>query len=292
MTVSIMITTRNRADDLSVTLRALRALRPGPHEVLITLDGCTDRSRAVVSSLMPEARVFENQIGGGSVPARDRMMRAASGDLVLSLDDDSYPLDGDFLPRAAAFFEQDPGLGVLCFPQRSEEFPDTLEQADFGPDELTGSYASSGAMLRRSTYLALDGYAVVFGHICEEPDYALQCTAAGVRVRRHTGLLIRHHYSGVNRDEIRIHHLQARNECWSVLLRCPSPWWPLVLLRRAAGQFFYACSRGPAWVLREPTWWRRFIEGLPSVWRCRRTVAWPAYQAWRKTLRNPRRLPS
>jgi hypothetical protein len=42
MTVSIMITTRNRAADLQRTCRVLRTLDPAPLEILITADGCTD----------------------------------------------------------------------------------------------------------------------------------------------------------------------------------------------------------------------------------------------------------
>lgn len=287
MTISVMITTRNRADDLAVTLKALTRLRPQPDEVLVTLDGCTDLSRQVVETLWPDAKVIENRAGLGSIPARDHMLREAKSDLVLSLDDDSYPLDEDFLARAALFFEQDSSLAVLWFPQRSEEFPASLAQADFGSDQRTGSYPSSGALIRRSTYLALPGYCTAFGHAYEEPDYSLQCIAAGQYVRLHTGLLIRHHYSGTNRNEVRIHHQHSRNECWSVLMRCPWPTLPFVLLRRAAGQFLYACRRGPRWIVREPLWWAQAIRGAPRIMTGRSPLPYDGYRRWRALIRRP-----
>ena len=40
---------------------------------------------------VPEARLFVNKLRLGSVASRDRIMRAARGDLVLALDVDSYP---------------------------------------------------------------------------------------------------------------------------------------------------------------------------------------------------------
>jgi GT2 family glycosyltransferase len=290
MTSSVIITTKNRSGELANTLQALRKLHTSPKEFLITLDRCTDDSREVVTSLWPSAKVSVNNPGKGSIPARDNMLRAASGELVLSLDDDSYPLDRDFFSKAAALFDADPKLAVLWFPQRSEEFPDSLDQSDFGPDQLTGSYSSSGAIIRRAAYLALPGYATDFGHAYEEPDFALQCLAAGWSVRQHTGLLIRHHYSGVNRNELRTHHLHARNEAWSVLLRCPSPWWPFVLLRRALGQLLYAAKRGPRWLVREPLWWWTALVGASAIWRQRAPVAWSAYRRWRQLLRRPEPL--
>ncbi len=291
MTVSVMITTRNRADDLARTLRALQLLAPPPAEVLITLDGCTDDSLSVVSKIWPEARVFKHLCSEGSITARDRMLRTATSDLVLSLDDDSYPEDTDFLRQAAEWFVQQPKLAVLCFPQRSEEFHASMTQRDFGDNQLTGSYASSGAIIRRSTYLQLEGYMTTFIHAYEEPDYALQCVAAGHVVARHTGLVIRHHYSAINRNEIRTHHQHARNECWSVLKRCPAPWWPFVIIKRTGGQFLYACRRGGPWIMREPLWWWQAMKGTGTMWSLRNPVSWSAYQNWRRLLRSPRKYP-
>src|SRR4030095_9535943 len=184
MSVSVMITTRNRSEDLRRTCFALHQLDPPPLEVLITVDGCAeDVVEAVREELPSEARLFVNKIGLGSVASRDRMMRAARGDLVLALDDDSYPEQLDCIARILAFFEERPNLAVLHFPQRTDEYPETLTQPNFGPEHLTRSFANSGAVLRRATYLQLPGFESRFFHIYEEPDYALQCVAAGWEVR-------------------------------------------------------------------------------------------------------------
>src|SRR5439155_235395 len=91
MRVSIMITTRNRAGELRRTIQMLGKLDPSPDEILITADGCTDDTAEFVSSALPNAKLIVNQSAIGSVASRDRMMREAKGDLVLALDDDSYP---------------------------------------------------------------------------------------------------------------------------------------------------------------------------------------------------------
>src|SRR5215468_8019146 len=261
MTVSVMITTKGRTEDLRRTCRALQNLNPPPLEVLITADGCTADVVEAVKAEFPEARVFVNQFGLGSVASRDRMMREAQGDLVLALDDDSYPEQLDCITRIVTFFEQRPKLAVLHFPQRTDEYPETLAQTDFGSEHLTRSFANSGAVLRRSTYLQLPGFEPRFFHMYEEPDYALQCVAAGYDVLFSPIITIRHHYSGQARNEMRVHHRHARNEMWSTLMRCPLPFAIGIVAWRIFSQFRYACRRGWSRVVREPVWWCEALAG-------------------------------
>jgi GT2 family glycosyltransferase len=280
MRVSIMITTCNRLEELQRTIQVLRKLDPPPDEILITADGCTDGTAEFVSSTLPRAKFIVNQPGIGSVASRDRMIREARGDLVFALDDDSYPEQADCIERIVPFFEQRPELAVLHFPQRTDEYPETLVQKNFGPEHLTRSFANSGAVLRRSTYLQLPGFEPRFFHMYEEPDYALQCVAAGYDVLFSPVITIRHYYSGQARDEIRIHHRHARNELWSTLMRCPFPFGIGIVLWRVFSQFRYACKRGWSWVLREPLWWRRALAGIPYCLRKRRAVSRASYKRW------------
>jgi GT2 family glycosyltransferase len=280
MTVSVMITTKNRVSDLRRTCCALRKLKPPPLEVLITSDGSTENVVEAVNAELPQARVFVNQIGLGSVASRDRMLREARGDLVLALDDDSYPEQLDCIVRFVPLFEQRPKLAVLHFPQRTDEYPETLAPTNFGSEHLTRSFANSGAVLRRSTYLQLPGFESRFYHMYEEPDYALQCVAAGYDVLFSPMITIRHHYSGQGRDEMRVHHRHARNELWSTLMRCPFPFAVGIAAWRVFSQFRYACKRGWWWVVREPVWWGRALAGIPYCLRNRMPVSWAGYKRW------------
>ena len=280
MTLSVMITTKNRVEDLKRTTRVLAELDPGPQEILITADGCTDGTASLVKSELPDAKLIVNEQARGSVASRDRMMREAQGDLVLALDDDSYPEQLDCIPRIVRLFEEGPELAVLHFPQRTDEYPETITQPNFDPEHLTRSFANSGAVLRRSTYLELPGFESLFFHMYEEPDYALQCVAAGYEVLFSPVVTIRHHYSGEVRSELRNHHRHARNELWSVLLRCPFPYVVPVAIYRAATQFGYAWHRGGRWLLREPLWWWSALKGFPWLFRKRQPVHWSAYKKW------------
>ena len=212
--------------------------------------------------------------------SRDRMMREALGDLVLALDDDSYPEQLDCISRIVPFFEQRSKLAVLHFSQRSDEYPETLAQTNFCSEHLTCSFANSGAVLLRSAYLELPGFEPRFFHMYEEPDYALQCVAAGCDVLFSPMITIRHHYSGQARDEIRTHHRHARNELWSTVMRCPLPFAVGIAAWRVFSQFRYACKRGWSWVIREPNWWWQALGGIPYCVRKRRPVSWAGYERW------------
>ena len=280
MTVSVMITTRHRIEDLRRTCRVLLQLNPAPLEVLITMDGCTPDMLKTVKAEFPEARLSANKVGLGSVASRDRMMRQAQGDLVLALDDDSYPEQLDCIARIMPMFEQRPKLAVLHFPPRTDEYPDTLARTNFGWEHLMRSFANSGAVLRRSTYLQLPGFEARFFHMYEEPDYGLQCVAAGYDVLFSPVITIRHHYSKHARNEIDVHHRHARNEFWSTLMRCPFPFVLGILAWRVFSQFRYACKRGVGWVIREPAWWLQALAGIPYCLRKRSPVTLAGYKRW------------
>jgi GT2 family glycosyltransferase len=208
------------------------------------------------------------------------MMREARGDWVLALDDDSYPEQTDCLARLVPLFQRHARLAVLHFPQRTDEYPGTLTKTDFGHERLTRSFANSGAVLRRSVYLELSGFEPRFFHMYEEPDYALQCVAAGYEVCYSPIITIRHHYSGQRRSEIRNHHRHSRNESWSTIIRCPFPQMPAVVAYRVFSQFRYACKRGMSWVVREPVWWFQALGGVPYCLRKRNPVPWAKYREW------------
>jgi hypothetical protein len=90
----------------------------------------------------------------------------------------------------------------------------------------------------------------------------------------------------VGRNELAIHHRHARNECWSVLMRCPFPWMPFVLLGKALSQARYASTRGWYWLRQEPVWWWQAMAGIPKAWRQRQPVRWESYRLWLKAMQN------
>lgn len=286
-TVAVMITTHNRRADLERTCEVLDELEPAPEEILVFADACTDGTEEYLAGKGAPYRILRSAARRGSIPNRHEMMRESAADIVFSLDDDSHPLERDALARIRELFAANPEIAVASFPQRTDEFPETLSATSFGARLMVGSYASSCAALRRAVYVELGGYETQFGHSYEEPDFALRCLAAGHQVRFEPGLTVRHYFTAAQRNEIRNHHLHARNEFWSVLMRCPWPWWPIVAAYRAMRQLGYACKRGWNWVVREPLWWWAALHGAPRAWARRAPLAWARYLAWMRLLGKP-----
>ena len=277
-----MITTKNRVKDLQRTCEVLKKLDPAPLEILITADGCTDSTVDFVRECYPEFKLIINDIGQGSVASRARMMQVAQGDLVLALDDDSYPEQLDCIAHLIDLFANRPNIAVAHFPQRTDEYPETLEQTDFGNDYYyTRSFANSGACLRRDIYSQLPGFEGEFFHMYEEPDYALQCIGTGYDVLLDPQITIRHHYSPKNRSSFRTHHQHARNELWSTVMRCPLPQSLFIALYRVFSQAkFITKHHGFKGLVQEPIWWWQAIQKLPYFFKKRQPMTWERYSQW------------
>jgi GT2 family glycosyltransferase len=287
MRVAICIATHNRCEELARTLRELARLAPPPDEILIAADGCTDGTVEFVRREHASARLIVHDHARGSIPSRNALAEACASEVFVSLDDDSYPLEADFIARVRALFSENTKLAVASFPQRTDEHPETLTRSDFGPSRFVGSYANSAAAVRRSVFRELGGYPECFFHMYEEPDFALRCVAEGWEVRYETAMTVRHHFTATARNELRVHQRHARNELWSVLMRCPAPQLLAVAAFRAARQFGYAWHRGLGWVVREPRWWVACAAGIPRCLNARAPLPWKRYAAWMRLLRTP-----
>jgi GT2 family glycosyltransferase len=287
MRLALTIATKNRRPELERTLAQLRTLDPPADELWIVADGCTDDTVPWVRAHAPDARLIVHAQSQHSIRSRDEMIRATAAEIIVGLDDDSYPLAANFVAHVKRRFAARPRCAVLSFPQRTDEFPVTLTATDFGPPCRAGSYVNAASAIRRAAYLELGGMPLEFEHMGDEADFGLRCIAAGWEIIYDTAVVFRHHWSALERSEVRNHWRHSRNEAWSILLRCPAPWWPLLHLRRAAGQAAYALRRGPAWLVREPQWWWAAARGAPAIWRQRRPVDWAAYRRWLALMRRP-----
>jgi GT2 family glycosyltransferase len=291
LTCAISIATHNRLPELRRTLGIVAELKPPPDELLVCADGCDDGTAGYVREKFPDAKVIEHAEPMGSIRSRIELMRAASSHIVVSLDDDSYPMDFDFIARVRELFNSLPHMAVASFPQRTDEFPETLTAHDFGRGRYVGNYVNAAAAFRRGVYMELEGWPPEFEHAYDESDYTLQCLAAGYAVYYEPGIVIRHHFTSLKRNEIRTHHRHARNEQWSMWRRCPFPGVLALSAYRALSQFRYARKRGAAWVLREPAWWVMALRGLPAALRKRRPVPTRVYRRWLRLVREPIETP-
>jgi GT2 family glycosyltransferase len=287
-TCTVVITTHNRCSELRETLQQLRVLDPRPDAVLVCLDQCTDHSRSMLEREFPECAILENEVKLGSVPSRDRAFRLAKTDLIVSLDDDSYPIQKNFMNAISDLAQRHPEAGAFTV---AEVRNDDLAGSGKGP-HASGRYVPAfpncAGIYRRELYGTIAEFPSFFCHAYEEPDYCLQLYAAGLGVWFEPSLSVRHRFSMRERNMLLRHRQNARNEFWSVIMRCPFPYVFAVALYRLIRQFQHAFGQGLRWWTREPLWWVEALAGIPECVRRRRAVSWKRYYGWMRLARKPR----
>ena len=120
LTVSVIIPTKNRADELLLVVRSLLAQSVPPRQIIIVDQSESDEGRILVESefrhtaknLREAVRldyVHDTTITGGAV-ARNRAMEIAQGSVWLFLDDD-VELEGDFVEQLLEVYSAIPDAG-------------------------------------------------------------------------------------------------------------------------------------------------------------------------------------
>jgi GT2 family glycosyltransferase len=149
LTCAISIATHNRLPELRRTLDVIAGLDPAPDELLVCADGCEDGTAQYVREHFPNAKLIEHARPLGSIPSRIELMRASASDIVASLDDDSYPMDSDFIARVRKLFAARPWPPFPSTPMNSPKRwpPRTSARAIMPPISSTPPRHSAGASI-------------------------------------------------------------------------------------------------------------------------------------------------
>jgi len=100
--ISVVVCTYNGARTLAETLKHLKKLKYPDYEVIVVNDGSRDNSAIIASEYGVHLISTENR---GLSSARNTGMQAATGEIVVYVDDDAYP-DPDWLTYLAATFRK------------------------------------------------------------------------------------------------------------------------------------------------------------------------------------------
>ena len=104
--IAAIVTAYERTEQTLATLRVIHNCEPRPAEVLVHVDGNQGCCAEAIRAAFPEVRVLVSgkRIGPGG--GRNKLMAAATSELVASFDDDSYPIDSDYFARAVRLFDK------------------------------------------------------------------------------------------------------------------------------------------------------------------------------------------
>lgn len=182
-------------------------------------------------------RLLEPGVNTG-IAGRNLAARAATADLLLMLDDDSYPVD-DALATLVAAFVADPQLAVAGGRVREVDSRDgqALEEGlgtfDWwlgrGDRPMSGTgvpaffFPEGASLVRRSMFLEVAGFFEPYFHGCEGLDLTTRLVGAGWDVRYFPEAVFEHmkpeyRVAGADRDV----YYRVRNQLWYLWLRFPA----------------------------------------------------------------------
>jgi GT2 family glycosyltransferase len=222
--VTVLITARDRPDELRVTLRGLRAQTYQAIELLV-VDDCSDTPlEPLVHEMWPGATLRRNEKNLGLIASRSLGMRLARGEYIVSLDDDSCLVEADALAAAVVRMEREKDIGVMTFfvHHGTALPPDTTRPAE----RYVASFIGCGHMIRREVVETLGGYRDFYFYYGEEAEYSLRVLDAGWKILFFPRVVVHHRVSETGRAGDRILFHSYRNNLWTLLLRIP---WPRVL---------------------------------------------------------------
>ncbi|HEY2334369.1 MAG TPA: glycosyltransferase [Solirubrobacterales bacterium] len=212
--LSVVIPTKDRAPALARTLAALEAQRSGEGRIEAVVvdngsaDGTVEQVRGRAAGAAIPIQLLE-QPDGGPAAARNAGGKAASGDVLLFLGDDTEP-DGPNLLRAhldlhAARPEETYGLlGRITWSPRSPVTPFMrwLEnggpqfhygEIEAGPVDAASYFYSSHASVKRSLFERVGGFDERFPTAAvEDTELGARLADAGLELDYHPELLVLH----------------------------------------------------------------------------------------------------
>ncbi|MEO1128699.1 MAG: glycosyltransferase [Planctomycetota bacterium] len=136
----------------------------------------------------------------------------ARGDWLIMLDDDSAPLDAEFIDVLEQAPSDVAAVGAeITLPDGSHEW-----------GGLPEVFIGCGVAIRRDVFLELDGYDPHFGYYAEEYDLAARMLISGYRVLHARQFRVRHRKVAHGRDMNAIVRRLVRNNAWVVHRYAPA----------------------------------------------------------------------
>ena len=242
--LSVVIPNWNGLRLLPTCLSALRAQTFRDFETLVVDNGSTDGSREFLAREFPEARVLALETNRGFAPAVNEGIRAARGEVVVLLNNDTEA-DPQWLAEIARALDENPRAGMVACKLRLFDPRDHLHSAgdfcrvdgipgnrgvwepDRGQyDDARGVFGACGgaAAYRRAMLDEIGGLDEALGSYCEDVDLNWRARLAGYEVAYAPNAIVYHMISATGGGVISSFFV-GRNFIWVIAKNYPSGLW-------------------------------------------------------------------
>lgn len=228
--VSVIIPTFRRAEMLLRTLERIADCDPPPAEILVHVDAGDDITAPCLARSHPNVVLITSDTRQGPGGGRNRLVRAASYEYLVSLDDDSWPNHADFFLRVSRLLEEYPRIALFACRIIERDAENALSTQEVASDRIVESaaFGGGGCVFRRSAFLDVGGYLPLeTAYAMEEADMALGLINKGHLMGYAPQLSVYHDTDRPTRHaEARINSAHVTNTALLAFLRYPKRYWP------------------------------------------------------------------
>jgi len=230
-TVSALIITYQRPDELNGVLENLLAQARPPDEIIV-IDNDPAGSGAQ-APLTARAGVSYLCTGEnlGVAAGRNRAASRATGDLLLFIDDDARFAHSEAVGNVLAAFHGDEEMGCLAFLVRNagtgeivpKEFPGFHPERWAEPRDAA-YFVGCGFAMHAGAFRALGGFDEKFFYDGEELEFSYRLLGAGWRIRYRPDVEVLHRVSVLGRGLTKNCYWLVRNRAYVALKHLPFPY--------------------------------------------------------------------
>lgn len=263
MKISVIILTYNRRELLERLISSLLELR-NVHEIIIVDNGsggeldCSRYCKKLVYIKM------ESNLG---VAARNIGMLQATGDILVTLDDDVSDITDSSLEFIRWRFYSSTSLGAINFKVVGPEHGEVVnwchhrDPAKFADHEFETYEISEGAVAFRAETLRKAGYYPTLFFISHEGiDLACRILKSGYQVRYCPQVKVVHTHSDIGRSSWRRYYYDTRNSIWFVVRNYPFDMLIRHLVLNLGSMFLYALRDGYI-----QYWFKAIFDGIVGL---------------------------
>lgn len=225
--ISVVILTYNRPAVLENNLQQLAPLIDVFREVIVVDNSSDDLSQKMVQNLFPWVHLISNKVNTG-IAGRNIGMKMASGEVIVTLDDDVTGLGAEDFHKISQIFSEQPKLGGLCFRILHAQTGDICnwchhrehEQDSF--DFFLTYEISEGAVAYRREALEKSGYYFSKFFLSHEgKDLAFRLMNNGYKVGYFGKISVIHSFAPSGRTNWRRYYFDTRNSIWLAVRNMP-----------------------------------------------------------------------
>jgi glycosyltransferase involved in cell wall biosynthesis len=212
---SILITTKNRLEDLVYSLEKMQHLIYRTDvECVICDDGSSDGTSNYITQNYPKITLHTNPLSKGYLYCRNKMLNETKADFAISLDDDAHFVTNQPLEAITNFFEQNPKVGLLGFRVFwSKQNPESVFSNDLS--SRMKSFVGCAHAWRISAWRAIPNYPEWFVFYGEEEFASYQLFKKNWEIHYLPEVLVHHRVDVIARKKHADYSLRLRRSLCS-----------------------------------------------------------------------------